>query len=49
VEQKEVVAVVFEDVASAITPPCDVIKRGVKSVGIGWTKKIAKEFLVPNF
>ena len=42
------VAIVFEDVASAITSPCDVITRSVESAGIGWTKNIVKDFLAPT-
>ena len=31
VEQREVVAIVFEDVASAITFPCHVVKKTIES------------------
>ena len=48
VEQREVVAIVFEDVASAITFPCHVVKKSIDSEKVGHTKKMSKDFLSPT-
>ena len=45
VDQREVVAVVYEDRASALTYPCETIKKTIDSLGIGCTKNIIKDFL----
>ena len=48
VEQEEVVALVLEDVASAITFSCSEVKACIEAVGIGWYKKLTKDFLRPK-
>ena len=46
VEQREVVAIVFEDVASAITFPCHVLKKTIEK---SWLYQENDEgFLIPN-
>lgn len=47
-EQREVVAVVFEDVASVISVSLKVVKERILSAKIGKTKKIKKDFLAPT-
>ena len=48
VEQKEVVAFVLEDVASAITASCEEVKRCIESERLGWTKRVGKDFLTAS-
>ena len=48
IEQTEVVAVVLEDLASATTSSCTSIKANIEAQGMGWTKKITKDFLLPG-
>ena len=44
IEQTEVVAVVLEDLASATTSSYTSIKANIEAQGMGWTKKIMKDF-----
>ena len=48
IEQTEVVAVVLEDLASATTSSCTSIKANIEAQGMGWTKKITKDFFLPG-
>lgn len=45
VDQTEVVALVLEDVASAISSPCIEVKMAIEREGSGWTKRLSKDFL----
>ena len=45
VEQREVVAIALEDVASAITFPPHLVKRSIESAKVGYTKNQSKDFL----
>ena len=48
VEQEEVVALVLEDVASAITSSCGEVKACIEALEMGWYKRMAKDFLRPK-
>ena len=48
VKQEEVVAIVLDDVASAITSSSGEVKACIEAGGIGWCKRIAKDFLRPT-
>lgn len=46
--QEEVVAVVLEDVASALTTLCDVLRKCIRAEEVGWTVNISRDFLRSN-
>ena len=48
VQQQEVVALVLEDVASAVSAQCDQIRKCITKEEVGWTRNISKDFLRPN-
>ena len=48
VDQREVVAIVLEDIASALTSPCQTLKKTIDSRGVGRTKNMSKDFLHPD-
>ena len=47
-DQREVVTIVFEDVASAISVPCSVVKENILAIKVDHTKKNNKGFLIIN-
>ena len=46
--QEEVVAIVLEDVASALTAHCDEIRKCIKAEEVGWTVNVSRDFLPVN-
>lgn len=48
VEHVEVVAIVLDEVASAITAHCDEVKKCVEAEKIGWIRQVTKDFLSPT-
>ena len=47
-EQTEIVAIVLEDVARTISATCADVRASIDELGIGWGKKLAKDFLPSN-
>ena len=48
VEKEEVVATVFEDIASGLTFSCAQIKASIEAGGYGVYKKLSKDFRAPT-